>query len=270
MSILRRATTALAAAALSLVLVSAQPPSSATLSQLPDVVAAQAVPAMPQTAGYALSVGGYCADGASCAQSSVDSHSLAYIAYPGWNFTEIAGHNYGAAGIIQKFRAGDTVKVSGHGAGTYRITRIVEVAKNSTVDKVPEGFAFQTCLSGTNKMVLAYATKVVPGSNPKGHVDTVKVNANRTITVSGWAFDADTPTSSTTVHIYVDGVGYSVPANKSRADVNKAYSALKTNAVGFTFTTSKKSPGAHSVKVAAINRGGGANVWVLSTSVRVR
>lgn len=108
-------------------------------------------------------------------------------------------------------------------------------------------------------------TKKVTGNDPQAHMDKVAVNSDGTVTVSGWAFDADSPNSSTRVHIYIDGKGYSINADASRADVKKAYSSkIKTDKVGFKWTSPKLSKGKHSIKAAAINKGVGANKWFWS------
>lgn len=115
-----------------------------------------ATPAAP-SANWSLSVSGYCADW-SCIQSSVDSNGAAYIVYPGTGLVEIAGHNYGSAGIIANFQPGQTVSITGNGAGLYQITGVVWTFKGATTADVPAGFAFQTCVG--SQMKLAYATKI--------------------------------------------------------------------------------------------------------------
>ncbi len=108
-------------------------------------------------ATYTLNVSGYCGE-SSCVQSVVDNNPVAYIDYAGWGLSEIAGHNYGAAGIIANFQPGQTVRVYGTGAGLYQITSVVWTFKGASVTDVPSGFAFQTCVG--SKMKLAYATKI--------------------------------------------------------------------------------------------------------------
>lgn len=128
----------------------------ATGSSTATAGAPQAGSGSSGSADYTLYVGGYCADGASCAQSAVDSSPLAYIDYPGWGFSEIAGHNYGAGGVIASFRPGATVRVNGNGGGLYRITGLSYVAKGASIPG--GGFVFQTCVG--SQMVLAWATKI--------------------------------------------------------------------------------------------------------------
>lgn len=116
-------------------------------------------PAASAAAGatWSLTADGYCADWG-CIQSSVDSSGAAYIIYPNTGLVEIAGHNYGPAGIIARFNVGDTVQVYGNGAGLYRVTGIVWTFKGASTSDVPAGFAFQTCVG--SQMKLAYATKI--------------------------------------------------------------------------------------------------------------
>jgi hypothetical protein len=108
-------------------------------------------------------------------------------------------------------------------------------------------------------------------NKPKATLDSIKVNANQTVSLRGWAFDADTPTSSIRVHIYIDGKGYkSIPADVKRADVNKAYAVLKTDNVGFNYTTGALSAGEHKITLYAINVGSGSNTVIASQTVTVK
>lgn len=136
---------------------SAQSAPSNNTSQAPSSSSAPTASA-PARANYTLNVSGYCNQNQSCVQSSVDNNSLAYIVYPGGGLTEIAGHNYGAGGVIARFQPGTTVQVNGVGAGLYRVTSLVYVSKGANTGDVPGGFAFQTCVG--NRMVLAYATRI--------------------------------------------------------------------------------------------------------------
>jgi len=113
----------------------------------------------PQSPGYnyLLNVSGYCDGGWECAQSAVNSYSLSYIYYAP-NFQMIAGHNYGEAGVIANFAPGDVIKVTGNGAGLYRITHTQWMEYTTDVQQVGGQFAFQTCVG--SKMLHAYAVKV--------------------------------------------------------------------------------------------------------------
>ena len=106
---------------------------------------------------YLLNVSGYCDDGWDCAQAAVNSYSLSYIYYAP-NFQMIAGHNYGEAGVISNFTPGDIIKVTGNGAGLYRITHTQWMEYTTDVQQVGGQFAFQTCVG--SKMLHAYAVKI--------------------------------------------------------------------------------------------------------------
>lgn len=106
---------------------------------------------------YLLNVSGYCDGGWDCAQSAVNSYSLSYIYYAP-NFQMIAGHNYGEAGVISNFTPGDIIKVTGNGAGMYRITHTQWMEYTTDVQQVGGQFAFQTCVG--SKMLHAYAVRI--------------------------------------------------------------------------------------------------------------
>jgi hypothetical protein len=106
---------------------------------------------------YLLNVSGYCDGGWKCAQAAVNSYSLSYIYYAP-NFQMIAGHNYGEAGVIANFAPGDIIKVTGNGAGLYRITHTQWMEYTTDVQQVGGQFAFQTCVG--SKMLHAYAVKI--------------------------------------------------------------------------------------------------------------
>lgn len=106
---------------------------------------------------YLLNVSGYCDGGWECAQAAVNSYSLSYIYYAP-NFQMIAGHNYGEAGVIANFAPGDIIKVTGNGAGLYRITHTQWMEYTTDVQQVGGQFAFQTCVG--SKMLHAYAVRI--------------------------------------------------------------------------------------------------------------
>lgn len=106
---------------------------------------------------YLLNVSGYCDGGWDCAQAAVNSYSLSYIYYTS-NFQMIAGHNYGEAGVISNFTPGDIIKVTGNGAGLYRITHTQWMEYTTDVQRVGGQFAFQTCVG--SKILHAYAVRI--------------------------------------------------------------------------------------------------------------
>mgnify|MGYP001006739872 CR=1 FL=1 len=106
---------------------------------------------------YLLNVPGYCGGGWECAQEAVNSTTLSYVYYSP-NFSIIAGHNYGPAGVIANFTPGTIVKVTGNGAGLYRITRTHWMSYSTDVQKVYGQFAFQTCVG--SQILHAYAERI--------------------------------------------------------------------------------------------------------------
>lgn len=104
-------------------------------------------------ATYYMYVSGYCGD-SGCAQSAVDNNALAYIDY-GTGLYEIAGH---VNSQISSLNVGNTVRVTGSGAGLYQVTSIVWTFKGASTSDVPSGFAFQTCVG--SQMKLAYAQRI--------------------------------------------------------------------------------------------------------------
>ena len=106
---------------------------------------------------YALDVPGYCGGGWDCAQAAVNSMSLSYVYYAP-NFSIIAGHNYGPAGVIANFSPGTVVKVTGNGAGLYRVTHTHWMQYTTDYQQVHGAFAFQTCVG--DQILHAYAERI--------------------------------------------------------------------------------------------------------------
>ncbi len=189
----------------------------------------------------------------------------------GVNLQIYAGHNYKSQGAtIAKMNVGDVVTVTGNGSAKYKVTKIVWASKRASSSSVPTGVAFQTCV-GT-RLKLAYVSKVTkaPAShNPSAHMDSVSVNSDGSITVKGWGFDLDAKSSSTSVHVYIDGKGYSVAANASRADVKRVYK-LGTDKVGFNWSSPTLKAGKHKVKVYAINVGPGSHRVLYDGTITVK
>jgi hypothetical protein len=103
---------------------------------------------------------------------------------------------------------------------------------------------------------------VVP-SEPFGWFDSLTQVGPNTINVAGWAIDPDT-SAPTDMHVYIDGVGYNIKANKSRPDLSfLGYGPL--HSLNQTFTV---PGGTHSVCVYGINTvGPGSNVFLGCMSV---
>ncbi|MFT4050871.1 MAG: hypothetical protein QM677_01325 [Microbacterium sp.] len=109
--------------------------------------------------------------------------------------------------------------------------------------------------SGSNSLLGCKTVTAMSGS-PVGNVDSLTY-VDGGVSITGWLIDPDT-TASGQVHVYVDGVGSIVRANKSRPDVAAqypAYGALH----GFSATISVSS-GTHTVCIYGIDVGAGSNV----------
>jgi hypothetical protein len=91
-------------------------------------------------------------------------------------------------------------------------------------------------------------------ANPRGHLDHAAADA-----IYGWAWDADSPISPVTVHIYVDGVPtVALIANQHRGDLVAA--GISPDPYhGFGWVPKGLSSGTHTIEAYAINIGGGIN-----------
>lgn len=130
------------------------------------------------------------------------------------------------------------------------------------------------CLRARDANVPAYldlgcrtVTVVVPAANraPTGFLDSVVVNADRTITAAGWALDPDT-NAPIPVHMYVDSASKAFVADGSRPDVGAIFG--KGDNHGYT-TTMPATAGAHGVCVWAINPTPGDNTLLGCRTVTV-
>ncbi|WP_225234660.1 peptidoglycan recognition protein family protein [Klenkia terrae] len=94
------------------------------------------------------------------------------------------------------------------------------------------------------------------GDNPVGAMEDIRA-AGRGVTLTGWAFDPNTPTSPVDVHVWVDGA-YSglFPADRPRSDVGARYAGIGA-AHGFSATVPIATPGQHQVCGYAINKAAG-------------
>lgn len=148
------------------------------------------------------------------------------------------------------------------------------------------GFSDFVAMTVGTHQVCVYAINTGAGGNPLIVCSTVKVSAPAVVdqgrvpvgfvesivpsaggsTVTGWAFDPDTA-DPIQVHVYVDGAGKSLLADKERADVGAAYPAVGSRH-GFSDFVAM-SPGAHQVCVYGINNGAGGNPLIVCSTVRV-
>jgi len=128
----------------------------------------------------------------------------------------------------------------------------------------------EVCVFGINtgqgdNTLLGCRTVVVPDVAPVGVVDAVAVD-NAGFTVSGWTLDPDTPRVSTEAHVYVDGVGVALRADRSRPDVAAAFGVGAAR--GFSHRVDAR-PGPHSLCVFAINTAAGDNTLLQCRTVVV-
>jgi hypothetical protein len=108
---------------------------------------------------------------------------------------------------------------------------------------------------GTTNPMLNCTTLVVASAvfEPQGHLDEARVSG-RTVTVTGWAVDRDTPTQSLEVHVYADGrYVRALTADQSRPDVGAVMPAAGA-AHGYTGSIDL-GPGTHNVCTYALNAG---------------
>lgn len=102
-------------------------------------------------------------------------------------------------------------------------------------------------------------------SDPVGRVDALRGGPGQ-ISLSGWALDPDT-TSSTDIHVYIDGVGTNLgPAAAERGDIAAAYPGWGS-AHGFAAILPVSRAGDHQVCTYAINLSHGSNVGLGCSTV---
>ena len=152
----------------------------------------------------------------------------------------------------------------------------VDYCSNGTVYIVDPAGTAKTTLKqydgGIESATFFAAVKQPTQYNPQGCIDYVN-GGKGTISVGGWAFDRDTPSKSTDVHVYVGGSagsgapGYAITANVSRPDVNSVYGLSGNH--GYATTISVSKTGTQEVYFYAINEGGGTNVLIGHRSVYI-
>ena len=92
------------------------------------------------------------------AEQCLDGQGIKTIDFTPWGGPIwIGGHRYGAAGDFASYQVGDTVIVSGAGAGTYQITNISLLSKETGIqaNSLGGGYAFQTCTSDHRRVLHA-------------------------------------------------------------------------------------------------------------------
>ncbi len=99
-------------------------------------------------------------------------------------------------------------------------------------------------------------------NNPFGNVELVQTNFG-SFRVAGWAIDPNTK-DPIDVHVYVNGVGYAVKSDQSRADVGSAFPSFGSNH-GFDAEVPASSLGNVTICLYAINVGAGVNTKLACT-----
>ena len=142
---------------------------------------------------------------------------------------------------------------------------------------------FGTCYgSQTNILANVTAYWYVAGYNisssgnaPTGWLDSVTSEGVGKIRVRGWTLDADSPTTSLDVQVYIGGAagdskaeGHVIKANQARSDIAAAYPGAGS-AHGFDAVISTFKSGNQPVYVYGINVGGGGNALLNNSGARV-
>ena len=100
------------------------------------------------------------------------------------------------------------------------------------------------------------------GHNPKGVIDGI-TGGIYSIRMSGWAFDEDNLGAALGIHVYIGDtcIGTGV-ADRERTDVHKVYGCGNYHGYEFEFNLDKKYAGEQTIRVFAINVGGGTNAYL--------
>jgi hypothetical protein len=130
--------------------------------------------------------------------------------------------------------------------------------------------SFQACMyainvgQGTN-LDLGCRTISTPTGSPFGNLESASLAPDRSLTLTGWTVDPDTP-NPTSVHVYVNGAwGGAYAADSSRADVALAYAGYGS---AHGFRVSMRLPvGTSNVCVYTINVGVGDNKLISCATV---
>ncbi|MFN2467721.1 MAG: choice-of-anchor D domain-containing protein [Gaiellaceae bacterium] len=113
-----------------------------------------------------------------------------------------------------------------------------------------------------------------PPGSPIGAVDAAGGSTGNFASLRGWVLDPDAKTTSTSIHVYIDGEagsgarGVAIPADQPRPDVAAAHGASAEH--GFSWAIPDVAPGPHTLHVYGINiAGGGENAKLATLSINV-
>jgi hypothetical protein len=113
--------------------------------------------------------------------------------------------------------------------------------------------------SGAGNTLLGCRSVTYVPRLPTGRLDSATVTAGL-LSAGGWTIDPDVPTTGTRVHLYVDGRAVALTADRTRADIGRAFPSAGS-AHGFGFTTAVAA-GAHRVCAYAIDTSGAGSTFV--------
>ena len=107
------------------------------------------------------------------------------------------------------------------------------------------------------------------GHNPKGVIDGM-TGGIYSIRMSGWAFDEDNLGAALGIHVYIGDtcIGTGV-ADHERTDVHNVYGCGNYHGYELDFNLDKKYAGEQTVRVYAINVGGGTNAYLGEKKVTI-
>ena len=234
----------------------------------------------PSDARLDRAMGYACPDnvGGVCDPSYAGVYNQLYRA--AWQFKRYA-NPAGTSNFFTWFRPGTTAAVQYNpnaACGTKQVTiRNQATANLYYYTPYTPNAAALTALRGTGDACSAYGNRnfwvyfndwfgsPTAGSAPQGALDVVSAG-RESVRVAGWAFDRASA-ASIDVHVYVDGTGYPVRADRSRPDVGAAYPA-KGPAHGFDAVLPAR-PGAREVCVHAIGLAGAGGTLLGCRTVQV-
>ena len=107
------------------------------------------------------------------------------------------------------------------------------------------------------------------GHNPIGAIDSLN-GGIYSVSLRGWAFDEDNTGAALGIHVYIGdtcvGTG---TADRSRTDVNNVYGCGNYHGYEITLDLDRKYAGEQTVRVYAINVGGGVNAFLGERKVTI-
>ena len=107
------------------------------------------------------------------------------------------------------------------------------------------------------------------GHNPIGAIDSLN-GGIYSVSLGGWAFDEDNTGAALGIHVYIGdtcvGTG---TADRSRTDVNNVYGCGNYHGYEITLDLDRKYAGEQTVRVYAINVGGGVNAFLGERKVTI-